>query len=77
MHPLYHKPIGMSHDIALLKLDRPVKVTRWVHYLLLMSLKEAQGEKNLFVLFQGVRLREQFHLKTFLLQKLLETEMAA
>lgn len=28
MHPAYHKPIGMSHDIALLKLDRPAVLTR-------------------------------------------------
>ncbi|KAJ7393989.1 hypothetical protein OS493_003660 [Desmophyllum pertusum] len=28
MHPLYHKPIGMSHDIALLKLDRPAVLTK-------------------------------------------------
>lgn len=33
LHPLYHKPIGMSHDIALLKLDRPAALTRWVHSL--------------------------------------------
>ncbi|XP_020608503.1 anionic trypsin-like isoform X2 [Orbicella faveolata] len=31
MHPAYHKPIGMSHDIALLKLDRPAVLTRFVN----------------------------------------------
>lgn len=28
IHPLYHKPIGMSHDIALLKLDRPAVLNK-------------------------------------------------
>lgn len=28
MHPFYHKPIGMSHDIALLKLDRPAALNK-------------------------------------------------
>ncbi|XP_022797695.1 anionic trypsin-like [Stylophora pistillata] len=31
LHPFYHKPIGMSHDIALLKLDRPAVLTRQVN----------------------------------------------
>ena len=28
MHESYHKPIQMSHDIALLQLDRPAKLDR-------------------------------------------------
>lgn len=28
MHPSYQKPFGMSHDIALLKLDRPAVLTK-------------------------------------------------
>ena len=28
MHPFYHKPIGMSHDIALLKLDKPAVLNK-------------------------------------------------
>ncbi|XP_073240341.1 trypsin-3-like [Porites lutea] len=31
MHPFYHKPIGMSHDIALLKLDRPAALNKFVN----------------------------------------------
>ncbi|XP_068744887.1 chymotrypsin-like protease CTRL-1 [Montipora capricornis] len=31
MHPFYHKPISMSHDIALLKLDRPATLTKFVN----------------------------------------------
>ena len=27
-HPSYHKPIDMSHDIALLKLERPAILDR-------------------------------------------------
>ena len=38
MHPAYHKPIGMSHDIALLKLNRPAVLTRYVHTLICSTL---------------------------------------
>ena len=30
VHENYKKPIGMSNDIALLKLDHPAKLDRWV-----------------------------------------------
>lgn len=29
-HPLYHKPKGYSHDIALLKLEKPARLGRCV-----------------------------------------------
>lgn len=29
-HPSYHKPLGYSHDIALLKLEKPARLNRCV-----------------------------------------------
>ncbi|EDO42420.1 predicted protein [Nematostella vectensis] len=31
-HPNYHRPVGYANDIALLKLDRPAKLDRYVNF---------------------------------------------
>jgi len=44
MHPFYHKPIGMSHDIALLKLDKPAVLNKFVNLVCLPEVVPAPPE---------------------------------
>ena len=44
-HPEYHSPVRYAHDIALLQLDRPAVVTKWVSCKVL-SIRGGEGAKR-------------------------------